>query len=269
MANDQRRRNSGYPMTRSGREKASGIWVLGIGIWLAAAGPVQAQTNLRLELAELAKQLKEVLRDQGEEKLAIGPFVGPCHIPSSANPAIVQVLSEELQKVGIAIHRRANLEIKGDYIDVTDQQTKLLAVKLSTRVLDRKGQVVATFDRGIFGDATIPALLGLTVQYPPKGDVKTRNRQLEQGIDAPRTYLTQSRLAAAPDSPYAIEVLVKAPDGTFQPRAPKDEEGLAFLPIRKEDEVFAVRLINDSAYEAAALLTIDGLNVFAFGKNKT
>src|SRR5262249_22455970 len=68
-------------------------------------------------------------------------------------------------------------------------------------------------------------------------------------------------------SPFAIEVLVKAPDGKLQPGVPKEEEGLAFVPI-KRGEVYGVRLINNADHAAAVTLTIDGLNLFTFSDVK-
>ena len=53
----------------------------------------------------------------------------------------------------------------------------------------------------------------------------------------------------------------------FRPRAAsKDEDGFAFLKINR-DEIYAVKLINDSPHDAAVTLTIDGLSVFAFSEN--
>jgi hypothetical protein len=47
----------------------------------------------------------------------------------------------------------------------------------------------------------------------------------------------------------------------------KLDDGLAFVPLRR-DEIYAVRLINRSEFEAAVMLTIDGLSVFAFRESK-
>ncbi len=41
----------------------------------------------------------------------------------------------------------------------------------------------------------------------------------------------------------------------------------AFVPLQRDD-VFAIRLINDNDYAVAAVLSIDGLNVFSFSENK-
>jgi hypothetical protein len=226
----------------------------------------EASTNLRLELAEVAKGLKQLVEGRGEDSIAVGQFTGPSHSAASSGPAISQMLTEELQKMGINVTRRAGLEVKGDYLDVEDKKTKQLAMMLKGRVLDRSGTVITEFERGVFGDATLASMFGLTVELPPAGDTKARDKALRGSIDAPKAHIAKTRISAGPDSPYAIEVLIKAAD-QYIPRLPKpgvgDDAGLAFAPIDRE-EIYAVRLINDSPHDAAVMLTIDGLNVFSF-----
>jgi hypothetical protein len=81
-------------------------------------------------------------------------------------------------------------------------------------------------------------------------------------MEHPRTHLANTQITAGPDSPYAVEVLIKTGE-QFVPRAPTDENGRAFVPIKRH-EIYAIRLINHSAQDAAVHLTIDGLNMFSF-----
>ncbi len=48
---------------------------------------------------------------------------------------------------------------------------------------------------------------------------------------------------------------------------PQDRDGLAYVSLRREQE-YTVRLVNRSSFEAAARLSIDGLNVFTFCDEK-
>lgn len=242
------------------------ILTLSAALLLLHGPSARATSNLRPELAEAAKSIKKLLDGRGESDIAVGAFTGSSRIDSSAGPGIALVLGEELQKAGVGVRRRANLEVKGDYLDVEDKKTKLLAALLKMRVLDRQGTVLVEFERGVFGDATLPALFGLTVQLPPQGDEKARSKSMREGIDKPQTQIASTRISAGPGSPYAIEVLVKEGD-KFVPRPPKEEDGFAFVPI-KRGEIYAVRLINDSAHEAAVTLSVDGLNMFAFCPDK-
>src|SRR5262249_47548123 len=118
---------------------------------------------------------------------------------------------------------------------------------------------------GVFSVPLIAALTGVTVALPPDADDQARNRVLDAGLASPRVHLAGARIAARPNSPYAIEVLVQE-GGQLRPRAATQDDGLAFVPIRR-GEAYAVKLINDLPHDAAVVLTIDGLNVFAFSAN--
>jgi hypothetical protein len=61
-------------------------------------------------------------------------------------------------------------------------------------------------------------------------------------------------------------LLVKSPGG-YEPRTVDLEEGLAFVKINR-DEVYGIRIINDSPMDAAVVITIDGVNIFAFSEHK-
>jgi hypothetical protein len=90
-------------------------------------------------------------------------------------------------------------------------------------------------------------------------------RALAASIRAPKVALKGSLVRSAPDSPYAVEVLVKVPGGQYRPRTPKEADGLAFVPIEL-GETYAVRLVNQADHEAAVELSIDGLSTFAFSE---
>src|SRR5205814_96314 len=118
-------------------------------------------------------------------------------------------------------------------------------------------------ERRLTDAATISTLFGLTV---PIADPIVQDKELRKGLDEPEAHLTRTRIKVATDSPYAMEVLVKGPDGRYTARPPKDDDGLAFVSIAR-GENYAVRLINDSPNDAAVILAIDGLSLFAFSEN--
>jgi hypothetical protein len=241
--------------------------VLFLLVLFGVPSPLQAQSNLRLELIEAAKDVQLILKDRNEGSVAVGAFTGPSRLSASAGPGIQKVLIEEMQKLRIRVEKQTNLEVKGDYDDVIDKKTQLLAARLKFRVLDRSGKEVAGFEREVFGDATLPSLFGLTAQLPPGGNPQARRKQLEEAIDKPHATVKSSRIAASAESPFALEVLVKGPDGQFRPRPAKTTEGKAFVEIQR-GEVYQIRLINEAPHEAAVTLTIDGLSVFAFSDVK-
>src|SRR6185436_8471640 len=112
-----------------------------------------------------------------------------------------------------------------------------------------------------FNFTTIASLMGTTVSLPAGADTKTRENALGSAIDKPDVTLSKETpkatantlISASADSPYAMEILVKA-GGRYLPRAAtKDADGLAFLRI-KRNELYSVRLINRSDHDAAVTL---------------
>ncbi len=232
------------------------------------AGPSRAAADLDKEMTVVATQIKKLLDQKGQDSIAVGEFRGPAKLASSAGPAIAKALEDELRKMGVTCKRRAELEVNGEYRDVDDRKEKFLSVQIKAHVVDSKGtEVVAIEPRGILNISTIASLIGVTVSLPADADPKVRNEKLVEAVEKPSVHLASTRIAADSQSPYAIEVLVKV-GNDFRPRAATpDDDGFAFLKI-KRGETYEVRLINDSPHDAAVTLTVDGLSVFAFSTNK-
>jgi len=241
---------------------------LGVAGLLAWPVPARGDDDLAREMSEVARQVKFLLDQKGQDAIAVGDFHGPARLASSSGPAIGKAIAEALQGMGVAVRRKAELEINGEYRDVEDRSSRRLAVQIKARVVDRSGaEVVALEPRGIFSVALFATLTGLTVELSPDATEERRKKELEDASDRPRAHLAGARVSASPGSPYAVEVLVRR-GGDYAPRAAiKDGDGFAFVKIRR-DEVYAVRLINDSPHEAVVTLSIDGLSVFAFSERR-
>jgi len=241
-----------------------------LAAWLAtAAGPACArQTDeLNREMSDFARQVKGLLDQKGQDSVAVGDFRAPARLAASGGPAIANSLGNELQKLGVNVKRRAELEVNGEFRDSEDQKSRLLAVEIKAHVVDRSGaEIVALDPRGILNVPTIAALTGVTVALPPAASDNERNKTLEEAFDRPKVHLAGTRVATGPSSLFAIEVLVEQ-NGQYRALDPKNDDGLAFVKIGR-GEVYAIKLINDSPFDAAVVLTIDGLNVFAFSENK-
>lgn len=249
--------------------------------------PADASTEIQKELVDVAKSIAGVLSQRNENRIAVGQFTGPSRMPSSSGPAIAKALSDELGKLGIMVSRRAPLEVKGDYLAVVNERNRGPAALLKGRMLDATGTVVYEFEKGFSNDATVAALFGLTVEIPPNESPRETRKRLRESIDEPKATISSgappsdlppaealpvekpavanTRLSAGSGSPYQIEVLVKTPKG-YEPRPLTDDEGLAFAPIQKE-ETYAIRIYNNSPYDAAVTVSVDGLNLFSFSEN--
>jgi hypothetical protein len=126
--------------------------------------------------------------------------------------------------------------------------------------------------RGVFGEAAIAALIGLSAELPPSLPAKERGERLQVVIDAPKVEVRKAYYRAdkppgpiqvsAPQSKLQLEILVKE-GAKYVPRPVETRHGEAFVPL-KRNEVYAVQLSNDHDFEIAARLTIDGLSIFAF-----
>ncbi len=237
-------------------------------VMLSWISPLRAGEGLRKELAVVADGITKVVKEFGYDTIAVGEFTGPAELAASGGTVISQTLTEELHKKGLTVQRRAPIGLKGEFRDVKDKTTGLLAAQIKGTVTDRSGKVLFTFDRGVFGTETVASLFGVTSDLPPDLKEKEVSEKLEKTLDNPKVHIAGTRVTASAQSPYAVEVLVAPHAGAvLQPRAPKVEEGLAFVGIRR-GEVYGIRLINNTAQEAAVTLTIDGLNVFTFSRDR-
>ncbi len=234
-------------------------------LFVSIQGDARASTEIQKELVDVAKNIASVLEQKNENRIAVGQFSGPSRMPSSSGPSIAKALSEELTKLGIMVNKRASLEIKGDYLAVVSEKNRGPAALLKGRVLDASGNVVYEFEKGFSNDITVASMFGITVDLPPDDSPRDRRQKIRESIDQPKASIAQSRIATSTSSPYAVEVLVKS-GSDWLPRGATDDEGLAYVPI-KPDETYAVLFHNDSPYDAAVTLTIDGLSMFSFSQN--
>ena len=236
-------------------------FVLACSLCLMSSGTAQASLELRKELAEAAKDIKQLLDARGDNRIGVGQFTTSPKLRASSGPGIALLLAEELKRAGVSVDTDSKFYVEGKYEDVIDARDELLAVRLKFAIIDGKTtKVITELERGVKGNTDIAQLLGVTVAPPLNGDKKERNQEIQKRIDMRQVHIAGSRVAADASSPFAIEVLV-----ADKPREASDDKGRAFVQI-KRDEIYAVRLINNSPNEVAVELTIDGLSMFAFSK---
>ena len=238
-------------------------FLLAVGAGLLI-GPVRAGADeLHAKTKKVAEALKTELHSKGRElAVAMGGFVSAARLEASGGPAIADAFLEALKGEGIRVDRDAALEITGRYSKGTSKESRLTSIHIRCQIVDNaSGTPFADFDVSLVDPATIMRLAG------GSGDISGKTREersakVDRNLDLPRVHLdpASTRISAAPGSPYAIEVLAGA---EARPRAATVERGKAFLHIR-DDETYAVRLINDSDLDAAVALAIDGLSMFAF-----
>jgi hypothetical protein len=242
------------------------VALAGSAILLATAERASATEELRKELAEVAKGLSQLLKSMDETTVSVGQFTGPPTLPTSAGPTFTKMLSEELTKLDMKIALRSKYGVKGEYLDVINASTGKLAAQIKGELVDRQGNVLTSFNRGVDGTTTLASLFGLTAELPVNQSAEVRDEKLQESLDKPKVFINEAKVAASEKSPYAIEILILSPQG-LKPRPAVEEEGLAFCAIGR-DEIYAVRVHNNSPFDASVSLTIDGMSVFAFSEFK-
>ena len=251
------------------------LGVLSCGLLLAAE-PASPSKNVSLELDRVAERLARFLKEERQDAVMLGAFLDRSTVPSNAGPGIAQLLGESLKKKGIQVRDKASLEVGGEYFTDVDPEENRQAVFVRVIVRDdNKREVLRTGDKikggevfkgaEILGARAVASMLALSVDDLPPEE-KDQDVKIRLAVAGPSDFIKESRVAAGPESPYALEILVKQDDKYVPLRAVR-KDGRAFVPLKKDDE-YAVRLINDSPHDAAVVLSIDGLSLFAFQEDK-
>ena len=253
--------------------------------FVAAATPARAESSLKVELATIADNVSKLLEVRGETTVAVGSFTGPPNFPTSTGPGIVQTLTDEFKKRNIEVKPRAAVGIEGKFHlaevqpavgdgDEAGNDDKLLAIRLSGSLVDSLGVVITDFnidgaiERGEFkadvpGGENVAETLGLPAQLPTNGTPAERDAKIREALaNPPSNIIGGSRLAVSAESPYAIEVLVGG-----VPRPITLDDQLPFVKL-EPNETYRIRLINNSDFDAAVRIQIDGLSTFAFTRLK-
>ena len=240
---------------------------------LVVAKDLASEDALTVELRIMAKDFAAIVDKKDGGALAIGEFSGSTDVRSSVGPRIQLVLANELKALKVTIDpENYRFEIKGDYQPLVDKDSGLLGVKLVGRLIDRAtADVLAEKPTGrfIFGAQTVPGMLGLNTHTPPNADAKELSAEFERAKKDPRAEVQGTKIRSQAGSPFALEMLVKSGTSYVARKIESDAKGRPLVPISKEkQEVYGVRLINNSAHEAAVDLQIDGINGFAFSDTK-
>jgi len=230
---------------------------------------IKAENALQLELTALAKDIDKLIDKRGGGTVAVGGFTAASNVRGSSGSDVQLQLATALQKAGLTVNSEEyKFEVTGNYLGFTDKQTGAFGVKIVSRVIDSDGTTLAEFPRLIFGEETVPRMLGVSVQTGPNDNALDRSKKIKDALKKPQVNLSGTRIATSATSPYAIEILVKNGKNYVARSAIQDSKQRPFVGIA-ENELFAVRLINDSDHEAAVNLSIDGINCFHFSKTKS
>jgi hypothetical protein len=223
--------------------------------------------DLPKEMADVAGAIVKQLQDKKLPRaVAVGLFTASDKLknPSSAGPALQKALEEELTKRQVKIDPKADAEISGHYYPEDDEPGGRVIGMMELRLVDRPhNDELMLVEKKISGEGILATLFGTTAVFPTKTTNKARDLALLKP-GAPR--LDGATVFAGKDSPFGIAVLVWN-GKTFEPRQPVIKgDGLAYVELRRDD-IYKLRVVNNSPYDVGLTLSIDGLNLFAFSDN--
>jgi len=241
-----------------------------------------ASADLRTELTAIAENIAALVKQMGEESITIGQFTGPPTLATSAGASIVQIFSEELKKHGILVKSGAKVGLKGEFSlspteDPQDRTREVLVLEIRGSIVNAFGKVLTEFTanriangqftQSVRDEQLMVGLSGVTLNFPTGSQVTKpdRDQQFEKALANPTAHISGTKISATANSPYAVEIL-----RDNRPLRVTLEAGLPVVDLKRHDS-YQIRLVNDSSYDAAIRILIDGINTFHFSeiKNET
>lgn len=242
---------------------------------------------------ELAAKIAAILNQTGEKSVIVGNFAGP-PLSDGGGGAIGRELADVLKaKHQIAVEPSAKFAITGSY-SITPNNNDRLQIEVEVDIKNSKtnkrlsnaagvvnkeekadapstdnppaGKPVVTIAAKDLGDTQLMALVATSCEFSGKMNGKEREQLIAQSLDkGPRPYIgQQNEVRAKSTSPYGLAVFLVGEAGKLRSVRPTlDAQGHATIDLKIGDR-YVLRLFNDSEYEAAANVTVDGVSVFAF-----
>lgn len=255
-------------MPRNNILLALSIAIVSLNLALQPSSLHAADQSLERELqAVVVEHVLPLMEKRGQGAVAIGGFTAATSVKGSAGPEIQLKLSQMLQQMNVSVDAdKYRYEINGNYLPYNDPKSDLYGVKLVTRLVDAEdGTTLGEFPRFVFGPESVPRLLGLTFSSKGGSDPKIQSVSFKKSVQSPEVFLTGALVSASPVSPYSVELLILK-SGQYQaiPMS-SDAQKRPLAPLSKND-VYAIRLMNNSDHDAAVRVTIDGVNTFEFSE---
>lgn len=245
-----------------------------VALLLPAAGRAQGdRQSLREAITELANNIKKVADKESQMNVRVGRFTPSGLDDANSGDGISAALAQVL---GPFASPGAILEVSGVYGFVSGpagdgiKVIKLRAKMVNTQTLDEV-KAFLPLEATVGANPDIAKLLNVTARIDPDGNYTKRNKEIQKSQKEHSVVINGSLVSAHPDSPYAVEVRCKPHRNherfKAQPRPAQDVNGQAFVPIEK-GELYELRLVNRSKQEAAAAITVDGIDVFTFSEDR-
>jgi hypothetical protein len=243
------------------------LLVCGLISCLSLAEPADGTAGKKIQV--LAAQIAKILKEHKQSSVVIGAITGPPAPATGAGPGIQAALIDELRKLKVDVSTKSLCIIKGEYYPVEiEGKTEQLILQIELTVRDSKtGKRYGSISETLDAQANIDLIkiLGLTTRLAAKATAESRNQILKQRHLDPKAPSVKGDIAKVDDSEQlGIEVLSRGVGSSeFIRVKPTIEEKQLFVTLDKDSE-YQLNLHNDSSYEIAASVTIDGLDSFHF-----
>ena len=263
------------------------------GWWSPRASAAAEVPDLTLNkaLAEIAGLVAKVVKAQGGQQIVVNPITDKGDLTHTAGPGATDKLLEFLRRGGLEPALRGDFIFEGEFKlgEATDQDDRRLGYAVASiafSVKRRNGKILYNSERDLEIDQRprvtntqdVAGLAGSTVSVPPSAPAASKNQAVLDSLDnKPGLFVLEGTKVRPKGAPYAIEMLVAPrpkdkgdeapPRQAFQPRAVTTRDGFPFLKV-EPGEAVGIRIVNDAGHEAAAKITVDGLNLFAFRDDK-
>ena len=232
---------------------------------LSADTEIIAAPRLVQGIGELCEEVAKSLRENKLDELRVAAFSGPRHFEGGST-GLKRAFLEGLALEGARLSPTSTATLKGQYFPLYDEGTRLLTLAIQTSLWQGDAKLtelplLSIDDRGLLAQ-----VLGLA--RPDFGSALSAEQEtmlVKGALEHPSVVVAGTRIRSSPTSPYALEIQIAPGRGTtYAPRPADVRDGQAYLPTPTQDELFRINLINESEYDAAVEVTLDGLNLFAF-----
>lgn len=212
----------------------------------------------------IAVKVAKVLRDRNEVAINVGDFTAPPRLKASGGAGVRHAVITALKQANIDTRDDARLQLAGAFSDSDPEKPESpVALYVNAKLLDERDREIHLFSIAVLGVAGLQ-MAGGTAELPANLPEIKRLEIQKDRLYKPQAAVRGNESRADAESPYGVEVRVSnSYDAT--PRTPTTVAGRPFVALRK-GEKYIIRLHNRSQYDAAVLLTIDGLSTFAFSK---
>lgn len=245
--------------------------------------------EFRPAIETISNGVAKLLKSRRQSQITVGTISGPPTLGAAAQSGFRQMFIEELGRLGIRTAKLGTIGLSGEYrLAKATPEALTTQIQFEVKLVDSSGQILtdlaSTVDvNSLAGNSKIKPsgelvvnafttpeatalALGLTADLD--GYQADINRGEYLSRDMVQTMLSRqtahimgsNQLRASKTSPYGLQVLVNG-----QPQPLQLENGRVFVELTKND-VFTLKLVNDSNLTIAGFFTLDGVNSFAFSE---